>query len=536
MNCRFSRIYLLSVGFIWLTCCSDNTHKKPRVFHYNQPNPVTSLDPAFAKSQNNIWLIDHIYNQLIDLDDSMNLVPEIAKDWEVSKDGLSYLFHLRNDVFFHKNSCFGKDSTRRLKASDVEYSFLRLIDPGLSAPGRWIFAGKLDTFQPFNIINDTTLVIKLRQAFSPFLSLLTMQYCSIIPKEAVSFYQNKFDEFPVGTGPFVLNKWIDRQGIFLSRNSAYFKPNLPYLEGVRVSFIEDRNTAYLEFIRNEIDFFSGIQSSFASQLILSNGTLRPELNDHINFFKSHYLNTEYLGINLEAFPKDHAIWDKRVRQALNLALDKNLLVKTYRFGIGTPANAGFIPKGLISYDPNSVKGYVHDAARAKDLLKSSGYFEKSKLEKELVIYTNKDYLDLVTFIARQWQEIGIELRIELLETGTLREKMRNGSIGFFRASWIADYPDEESFMTVFYSKNGAPPNYTRFKNVEFDQLYEAAVKEIDNDKRVKLFQQMDRIIVEESPVIFLLYDQTALFGQKNLINLNGNPINLLKLEQVNEIN
>ena len=117
MNCRFSRIYLLSVGFIWLTCCSDNTHKKPRVFHYNQPNPVTSLDPAFAKSQNNIWLIDHIYNQLIDLDDSMNLVPEIAKDWEVSKDGLSYLFHLRNDVFFHKNSCFGKDSTRRLKAS-----------------------------------------------------------------------------------------------------------------------------------------------------------------------------------------------------------------------------------------------------------------------------------------------------------------------------------------------------------------------------------------------------------------------------------
>ena len=195
---------MLSVGFIWLTCCSDNTHKKPRVFHYNQPNPVTSLDPAFAKS--------------------LNLVPEIAKDWEVSKDGLSYLFHLRNDVFFHKNSCFGKDSTRRLKASDVEYSFLSLIDPGLSAPGRWIFAGKLDTFQPFNILNDTTLVIKLRQAFSPFLSLLTMQYCSIIPKEAVSFYQNKFDEFPVGTGPFVLNKWIDRQGIFLSRNSAYFNP------------------------------------------------------------------------------------------------------------------------------------------------------------------------------------------------------------------------------------------------------------------------------------------------------------------------
>jgi peptide/nickel transport system substrate-binding protein len=123
-----------------------------------------------------------------------------------------------------------------------------------------------------------------------------------------------------------------------------------------------------------------------------------------------------------------------------------------------------------------------------------------------------------------------------LETATLREKMRNGSLSFFRASWVADYPDEESFMTVFYSKNPAPPNYTRFKNESFDRLYDKAIVEMDMDKRKKLFQDMDRIIIEEAPVIFLFYDQVAWFSQQNIQNLIGNPLNLLKLESVNEKN
>jgi len=157
-------------------------------------------------------------------------------------------------------------------------------------------------------------------------------------------------------------------------------------------------------------------------------------------------------------------------------------------------------------------------------------------QKEMIIYTNKDYADLVTYVVRQWQEIGVLAKIELLETATLREKMRNGSLSFFRASWVADYPDEESFMTVFYSKNPAPPNYTRFKNEAFDRLYDKAIEEMDMDKRKKLFQDMDRIIIEEAPVIFLFYDQVAWFSQQNIQNLIGNPLNLLKLESVNEKN
>ena len=175
MNSRLSKFCFFAAISFLLNCRPENLPKKNRVFHYNQPNPVTSLDPAFAKSQNNIWLIDHIYNQLLDLDDSMRLVPEIAKNWDVSDDGMKYIFHLRNDIFFHKNICFGVDSTRKLNSSDVEFSFKRLLDPALSAPGRWIFIDKLDSIKPFNIVDDSTIEVNLKKPFSPFLSLLTMQ-------------------------------------------------------------------------------------------------------------------------------------------------------------------------------------------------------------------------------------------------------------------------------------------------------------------------------------------------------------------------
>ena len=127
------------------------------------------------------------------------------------------------------------------------------------------------------------------------------------------------------------------------------------------------------------------------------------------------------------------------------------------------------------------------------------------------------------------------MKIELEETAILRQKMRKGQVPFFRGSWIADYPDGESFLTVFYGNNAAPPNYTHFKNDEFDRLYEAALAENDNDKRYDLYHQMDRILIEEAPVIFLFYDETALFSRKNISGLQPNGINLLKVDQIEKI-
>ncbi|MEP7195790.1 MAG: ABC transporter substrate-binding protein [Saprospiraceae bacterium] len=528
-----NRILVLIILLIF--SCAKDQKKKLSIFHYNQPNIITSLDPAFAKTQNNYWAIDHLYNQLLDLDDSLKIVTELAEKYSISNDGLSYTFQIRKNVFFHDDKCFVNGIGRELNAHDVVYSFNRLMSEELNAPGRWIFLGKLDSIMGFNASDDSTFVLKLNKPFSPLLSLLTMHYCSIVPREAVEYYGNNFREHPVGTGPFKLKKWIERQAMFLTKNMHYYKIGLPLLDGIRISFIEDRNTAYLEFMKKKIDFFSGVQSGFALQLINSDGVLREDRKSLLKMYRGNYLNTEYIGINPESLVDGHPLRNKYFRQALNYSLDKDLMVKSFKYGVGQAANKGFIPAGMSSFDTCNSLGYTYNPDRAKKLLYKMDYFKNYKDSYELVLYTNKDYLDLITFVGRQWQEIGIKLRIELMETASLREGMRNGSLNLFRASWIADYPDEESFLTAFYGANPAPPNYTRFNNEKFNSLYQSAIQESDLAQRQNLYREMDEILIDEAPVIFLMYDQIALFSQNNINGIVPNSINLLKLEKVSKV-
>jgi peptide/nickel transport system substrate-binding protein len=533
----FSKILIpLSILFIIIVggCKKIEPQSKPKVFHYNQVNYLTSLDPAFAKTQNNMWVIDHLFNQLIDLNDSLQLSAEIAYAWEISDDALHYTFHLRQDIFYQRDACFKSDSTRKLIASDCVYSLSRLIDPKVNSPGSWIFNERLDSINPFESPNDSTFIIHLKKPFTPLLQMLTMQYCSIIPRESAEYYRQDLSKHPVGTGPFQLKKWLDRRGIFLRKNPIYFKKGLPLLDGVRISFMEDRNTAYLEFLKNEIDFFSGLQAGFARQLIDENGFLREDRKEQINFLKGNFLNSEYIGINMSMLDPKHPLHDKRVRQALNFAIDRKTMLRLLKFGVGNPALHGFIPDGLSIANDSMMYKYSYNPDSARSLLKSAGYENKENFP-ELVIATNKDYVDLMTFVARQWEEIGIPVRIDLVETATLREKMRLSELLLFRASWIADYPDEESFLNVFYSKNPAPPNYTRYNNPLFDQLYDKAIREPAVDIRLTLYKQMNELIMEDAPVIFLFYDQTAWFVQQHIQNLKSNSLNLLRLENVDKI-
>ena len=289
-------IFLVFLSFV---ACEQQSKKiATAVFHYNQVNYINSLDPAFAKTQNNIWAVDHLFNQLVDLDDSMKLKPELAKSWKISADGLHYLFTLRQDVFFIEDSCFKNRVNRQVTAFDVAFSFNRLLDPNLSSPGSWIFKDKLDTIQGIEAINDSILSIRLKSPFAPFLKLLTMQYCSVIPPEAQSYYGKNLYKNPVGTGPFRLIKWLDRKGLFMASNPGYFESDSFKLNGIRISFMEDRNTAYLEFLKNEIDFFSGLQSAYAFQLVDKTGNLRDDTKSKLQLLKGDFLNTEYIGLIL----------------------------------------------------------------------------------------------------------------------------------------------------------------------------------------------------------------------------------------------
>lgn len=514
-------IVLFASLLIW--SCKDSNTPTSIVFKYNQPNPITSLDPAFAKSQNNIWATNHLFDGLVRLDDSLNVIPSIAKTWHTNDDATEVTFILRDDIYFHTDQCFGNQKTRRVVASDVEYSLSRLLDDAVNSPGSWLFADKKGEKPLFTAINDTIFQINLKRPFMPLLGILTMQYCSVVPREAVESYGDNFRSNPVGTGPFALKRWVEDQALFLKRNEAYFGSNSGNVEYIKTSFITDKQIALFELLNGNLDLISGLESSFANDLLDREGELQNNRKDIIKYEKTPYLNTEYLGINMLK-AKDHPYLSQRgFRQALNYAIDKQLMMRSLRNGVGIPGNAGFIPAGLPSHNPSKVQGYNYNQDKARRLLKQCDY-DGSPIE----IYTNNEYLDICTYVAKQWENIGINVKIEVMESAILRDGMRKSGISIFRASWIADYPDGESFLCMFYSKNPPPPNYTRFNNPEFDILYEKALGTSDITTRINLYQQMDRIIIEEAPVIFLFYDESSIFYNNRIDSYRNNGLNIIQ--------
>ncbi len=535
---------LLLFCCLWILGCktdpktaSDkgNTTDK-KIFRYNQPSAVNSLDPAFSKDQATMWIANQIFNGLVQIDKDLNIKPCIAKRWQISDDGLTYTFELRDDIYFHQHELFTDENDRKLTAHDVAYSFNRIIDPKVASPGAWIFNDKVAENEPFKALDNHTFQLKLRKPFRPTLGILSLQYCSVVSQKIAEHYGKEFRSNPVGSGPFQYKHWKEGDALILVKNPNYWEKTqqgqtLPYLDGVRVSFNENKQAAYLQFMQDKLDFISGIDPSFKDDLLTTEGTLKADLQDKIKLQKSPYLNSEYLGFLMDA-EKNPALKDKRVRQAINYGFDRAKMIKFLRNNIGVPATAGFIPKGLPSFNPQAVKGYTYDPQKARNLLKEAGYTAQNPLP-EILLETTNSYLDLCTYIQKQLEEIGIKLRLELLPSASLREKMSKSQTSFFRASWIADYPDAESFLTILYGNYPAPPNYTRFKNSEYDALYQKALLENNDAKRYDLYQQMDRILIEEAPIVPLYYDEVLRFTQNEVEGLENNAMNLLILKNVN---
>lgn len=522
-----TRFFIYTLIIICVGACTESTTDK-KVFKYNQINPITSLDPAFAKSQNNIWACHHLYNTLVRFNENLEIEPDLASSYQISEDGKSYTFYLRNGINFHPDKCFGDAEQRPVVAEDVKYSIERLQDENIQSPGSWLLKEKLDS-NGIVCLADSVIQFNLREPFAPFLGLLANKYCSVIPKEAVNYYGTLFRKNPVGTGPFRLKRWLETEAMFLFRNDDYFRNNV-FIDAIKISFITDRKMAYLELLNGKLDLVSGIESSFLHRLLNPDGTLKDENKGQLNFFKSPYLNSEYLGINLEACDTKSPLNNKKFRQALNLAIDRKSMLESLRNNIGSPASKGFIPKGLPSHESISL-GYDYNPKLAKELISALDLppFEE---QEGIIINTNADYLDISTFVAKQWENIGIKANVEMFESALLRQGMRAGRLPMFRASWIADYPDGENFLCLFYGANPAPPNYTRFKSSMFDNLYLSAQKETHISKRHALYAKMENIIQDEAPIIFLFYDQAALFTSTRIKQIKTNALNLLEVEDL----
>ncbi|MCB0444099.1 MAG: ABC transporter substrate-binding protein [Gelidibacter sp.] len=503
------------------------------VFRYNEHKNIGSLDPAFSKDLADIWATNQLFNGLVQMDNHMKVLPCIAKRWTISEDGLIYAFTLRNDVKFHKHELFGKDSTRVVVASDFEYSFNRLLDKHVASPGSWVL-NKVDSFKA---INDTLFEIKLKQAFPAFLGLLTMKYCSVVPKEIVEHYGSNFRSQPIGTGPFKFKRWEENIKLVFRKNTDYFEKDengkqLPYLEAVAITFLPDKQSEFLQFAQGNIDFVSGLDASYKDEILTADGQLRHTYAKDVNMIRGPYLNTEYLAFFMDADVPE--IQSELIRKAVNYGFDRNKMMVYLRNGIGIPAHGGFIPKGLPGYD--GTIGFTYQPEKAKNLV--TQFKKESGIQSpEITITTTSNYLSFCEYIQREIEKTGLNVKVDVIPAATLKDAKANGKLNIFRASWVADYPDAENYLSLYYSKNFAPngPNYTHFKSELFDDLYQQAFKETNVDVREHLYTKMDSLVMQKAPIVPLFYDEVVRFTRKNVTGLGINPINLLDLKRVKKM-
>ncbi len=542
-----NRIFILLFA-LCAASCANHSHQiddLSHVFRYNESKGISSLDPAYARNQTVIWPVSQLFNGLLQMDDSLKIRPALAKSWEVSPDGKVYTFQLRMDVRFHDDPVFPGGRGRMTSAEDVEFSFSRILDPAVASPGLWVFSklqkGDADHPKGFKALNDSTFRIWLDGPFPPFAGILTMPYCFVVPHEAVERYGKDFSRHPVGTGPFMFRMWVQDEKLVLVKNPHYFERDssgnrLPYLDAVAVTFIKDKQSEFLEFLSGNLDFLSGVHPTYKDELLTPSGHLNPHYEGRYKLITQPYLNTEYLGFLVDTTLKEvknSPLKISGVRKAINFGFDRRRMLRYLRNNIGEPAVKGMVPYGLPDFDHSRITGFGYNPDSARYYLEKAG-FPNGKGLGEIKLTTTADYLDLCEYIQFELARLGIRLSLDVATGASFRNKVANSNLMFFRGSWIADYPDPENYLSLFYTGNFSPsgPNYTHFSDKRYDRIYNEAINSSDPSRRSHLYEEMDQMIIDHAVIVPLYYDQVVRFVPVNVSGLGSNPMNMLILKYV----
>lgn len=488
-----------------------------------------------------IWPVSQLFCGLVQLDNKLAIQPLVAKRWSISSDGLTYTFILRRDVFFHNNPCFPDGKGRRVVASDFVFSYARLASAAVASPGSWVLS-KVDTLDNGlpNIValSDSLLEIHLREPFPAFLGLLAVPYFSVVPKEAIARYGKEFGRNPVGCGSFMIKKWRDGEKLVFVKNPHYFEKDslgrrLPYLDAVAINFITDKQSEFMEFIMGNLDFISGVSKASKDELLTRTGTLNPKYTDRVLLLAGPYLNTEYLGFLVDdKVSGGSPVLSRDYRRAVGYGFDRKRMMSYLRNGIGYPAESGFVPMGLPPFS-SSLSGFYYCPDSTLSILARMG-FPNGKGLPIITLTTTDDYLDICEYIQHELSRLGVKLNVEVVTGASYRQSVADSRLPMFRGSWIADYADAESYLSLFYSGNFSPygPNYTHYKTARFDQLYKESQVQVDLVKRLKVYRQLDSLILADAPVVPLFYDKVVRFVRKGVVGMEPNPMNIPILKYV----
>lgn len=558
---RFVRIFFASIMAISLLGCGKQTGisvssrlgevtpsgiKLGGVLRMNEEETPRSLDPVRIGDSASHDIGTQLFDGLLNFNNQIELEPGIAERYEISNDGLTYTFYLRKGVSFHDNPCFPDGKGREVKAEDVKYSFTRVLNPENQSTGVWLFDkmvegaseylnGQADEVTGFQAIDDYTFQLRLIKPFGPFIYRIAMAYGFIVPREAVEYYGKDFFQHPVGTGPFRFVHWKPGQEILLARNEQYWKRDkdgvqLPYLDGIRISRINDFKISFLEFDVGNLDFIKQIHEDVWSKVFDNNNQVRPEYQKYQILSKPLWV-LQYFGFNLTQppFKDNHAL-----RQAINYAVDREAIIQYVMNGRGQPAN-GVVPVGIPGYR-SDVEGYSYNPDKAKELLAQAGYPNGEGLG-EIVLQLNSGGTvneSIAEAVQEQLRKVGINIRLQVMDWAQHLENVDNNKAIFFRMGWVADYPDPENFLQLLWSKSFSPegPNHSRYSNPEFDRIYEEAITIADTQKRFELYRQAEKIAVDDAPWLFLFFTTRYHMAQPYVKNYVLNPQELPILTEV----
>ena len=492
---RFAPAYLLIIVLIlipFISCHKTDENRLRGYLYLRLTNNPTTLDPALITDVQGGGIAAKLFNGLIRFNENLDIIPDIARSWSLSKDQVTYTFRLRRDVRFSNGI--------RITAQDVKYSFERVLTPRTKAPLTWVLdkiegskdfiAGKADSVSGIRVLNDHTLVLKLEQPFGPFLSLLAMTTAYIVPREEVERLGEDFGTHPVGSGPYVLSEWKHGQHLRLTAREDYFEGR-PKLNGIEYRVIPEDLTAVLEFETGRLDVLQIPASEYHRY------TTDPAWRDLV--YGRPGLNTYYLGLNCLRPPFD----DVRIRRAVNLAIDRKHILNTVFEKRGVLA-AGPIPPGLWKGAAwrRGLAGYPYDPDKARALIREAGA-EGSTIK--IYITMEPETLDIVEIIQSYLKKVGLTVEITSLDWSALKRAVNDGEPDAFWLSWWADYPDPENFLfPLFHSASvGSGGNRTRCLDNELDRLIETAQRATDEQQRYKLYRFAEDRIIQDAPWVFM---------------------------------
>lgn len=540
---RYLSFALLFSTIIILSACggSSNSNKTEErkakggvkyggIFRENETEFYRSLYPQNITEVVGHRIVNQIYEGLVSLNQAdLSIEPSIAKSWTVNDSATVFTFTLRKGVFFHDNEVFENGKGREVTANDFVYCLELLCKKSASNQGFWLFENIVKGAKEYyekpsaqtrenlgiTALNDSTLQITLENPYAGFLYRLAMPFCYVFPHELYEKKGEAMRDIAVGTGPFLVKRILQDEGVYLARNEKYWKHDefgnqLPYLDGVKFSFIKEEKTEMLEFRKANLEMKHRLPLDAVNEIIDTAGQLKGEYKK-FELQQTTELSLQYYGylhVN-SIFSNDH------VRRAFCYAIDRKKIVDYTLKGEGVPAYNGIVPLGMSGYNNEAVKGFTFDPAKAQAELKLAGYengkgFPKITLQINSGGGRNEKVAEAITSMLKE--NLNVEVVITQLPFAQHLENYETGKAIFWRAGWVADYPDPENFLTLCYGKHvpekvtdKAYLNAFRYKNPAYDKLFETALATTDFERRNRIYEQLDQIVVRDAVMLPISY-------------------------------